>query len=66
MDLSKTSENFRFATAVAQFGLVLGEEKYKGKISKSQILSLAKGAKGKDKKGYREEFIKLVEKYYSM
>ncbi len=57
----KTSNNFRFATAVASFGMLLRNSKYVGKLTYSDILQMAKGAKGEDQEGYRAEFIQLVE-----
>jgi Ca-activated chloride channel family protein len=58
---SETSENFRFSAAVAGFGMLLRNSEYKGTINYDQVLSLARGAKGDDRDGYRAEFIRLVE-----
>ncbi len=59
--LSKSSENFRFSAAVAEFGLLLRNSKHKSKASYQQVIELAKNSKGKDENGYRAEFIRLVE-----
>jgi Ca-activated chloride channel homolog len=59
--LTSASENCRFASAVAGFGLLLRDSKYKGNINYASVISLAKAAKGKDDDGYRAEFIRLVE-----
>lgn len=56
----KTSENFRFAAAVAEFGLILRQSEFKGMANYEQVIDLAKNAKGSDEEGYRAEFIKLV------
>jgi Ca-activated chloride channel homolog len=56
----KTSENFRFAASVAEFGLILRQSEFKGSANYEQVISLAKDAKGTDEEGYRAEFIKLV------
>ncbi|WP_064197649.1 MULTISPECIES: VWA domain-containing protein [Emticicia] len=56
----KTSENFRFAVAVAEFGLILRQSEFKGMANYEQVIDLAKNAKGSDDEGYRAEFIKLV------
>ncbi|GGD75185.1 VWA domain-containing protein [Emticicia aquatilis] len=56
----KTSENFRFAIAVAEFGLILRQSEFKGMANYEQVIDLAKNAKGADEEGYRAEFIKLV------
>lgn len=61
VSLAKSSENFRFSAAVAEFGLLLRNSKNKGNASYKQVLSLAKNSKGKDEHGYRAEFIRLVE-----
>jgi Ca-activated chloride channel family protein len=58
----KTSDNFRFAASVAQFGMLLRDSEFKGTSSFSSVVRVASGAKGKDTEGYRKEFIKLVKK----
>jgi Ca-activated chloride channel homolog len=60
--LDKTSDNFRFAAAVAAFGQVAKESNFKGDFDYPKIIDLAQGAKGVDTEGYRQEFIELVEK----
>jgi Ca-activated chloride channel homolog len=62
LPLGKSSSNFRFAAAVAEFGMMLTDSKFKKDSSFGQILELAKGSIGKDEFGYRAEFIQLVEK----
>lgn len=59
--IEKTSANFRFATAVASFGMLLRNSQYKGTATYRLIRSLAADAKGNDAEGYRKEFIDLVE-----
>jgi len=56
-----SSENFRFAAAVAEYAMLLRSSEYKGQSSYEQVILSARGAKGQDKDGYRAEFIKLVE-----
>jgi len=58
--LESTSDNYRFAAAVAEFGLLLRGSAFKQESSYKQIIALANSAKGEDKNGYRQEFIKLV------
>jgi Ca-activated chloride channel homolog len=58
--LEKTSENFRFSAAVAEFGLLLRNSNFKGSANYDQVINLAKNAFGKDSEGYRAEFLKLV------
>ncbi len=57
----EASENLRFASAVAEFGMLLRNSEYKGQASYDQVLRIARKAKGKDQEGYRAEFVKLVE-----
>lgn len=63
---NNSSDNFRFAAAVAEFGMLLRNSEFKGAGNYQQVLSLAKSAKGKDSNGYREEFIGLVESTTSL
>jgi len=56
----EASENFRFASAVTEFGLLLKHSQFRNEANFEQVLQLAQSAKGKDEKGYREEFIELV------
>lgn len=59
--LAKTSENFRFSAAVAEFGMLLRDSKYKANATYKQVVELAKVSKGTDEHGYRAELIRLVE-----
>ena len=58
---NQISDDFKFSAAVSCFGMILRESEFKGTASFDQILSLAKESKGKDKNGYRAEFIRIVE-----
>lgn len=66
ISIAKTSDNFRFAAAVAQFGMLLRNSEFKSNSSFSDVLSLARKAKGNDEEGYRSEFIRLVESAQSL
>ena len=55
------STDFRFATAVAGFGMLLRESPYAGTFSLDDVVKLAEKGKGDDPRGYRGEFIRLVE-----
>jgi Ca-activated chloride channel homolog len=59
--IAKTSDNFRFAASVAQFGMLIRNSEFKSNASYSDVLSLARKAKGNDEEGYRSEFVRLVE-----
>jgi Ca-activated chloride channel homolog len=60
--LENASENLRFASAVAQFGLLLRDSRYKGNASFSSTQSLATSALGSDLKNYRSDFLDLIGK----
>lgn len=58
--IEKASENLRFASAVATFGMVLGESEDRGVASYDLAQSLARDALGKDPNAYRAEFLRLI------
>ena len=60
MLLAKTSDDCRFATAVAGFGLVLRESDYRGKATYGNMTVLASNAFGSDSDGYQRELVRLV------
>ena len=60
VSLDKAGENIRFAAAVAEWGMLLRNSEHRGKASRSQVLELARNARGDDDHGYRAEFIELV------
>lgn len=57
----KATEDFRFSAAVAEFGLLLRNSKFKGSANYIQVINTAREARGTDEQGYRIEFIKLAE-----
>lgn len=61
INLENCSEDFKFCSAVAWFGLKLRASKLITNTNKSAILELAMKSKTKDIEGYRSEFIRLVE-----
>jgi Ca-activated chloride channel family protein len=58
----EASESFRFASAVAAFGMILRDSEYRGSADYEKVLEWAKPAIGADKGGHRAEFVRLVEK----
>lgn len=58
--MKNTSDNFRFSTAVAAFGMLLRGSEFIGNTTIETVLDLAGNAKGTDAEGYRSEFIQLV------
>jgi Ca-activated chloride channel family protein len=59
--IAGTSDNFRFAVSVAEFGMLLRNSEFKSSSSFDNVLNLARKAKGNDEEGYRSEFVRLVE-----
>jgi Ca-activated chloride channel family protein len=59
---ANASSDFRFAAAVAGFGLVLRDSVYKGSATLDWVLATAQNNRGVDKNGYRDEFIRLVQR----
>ncbi|BBM88024.1 vWA domain-containing protein [Candidatus Uabimicrobium amorphum] len=58
--INETSPSFRFATAVAAFGMILRDSQYKNNASMELVRSLAMSSLGEDYYGYRREFVDLV------
>ncbi|MEZ6185846.1 MAG: VWA domain-containing protein [Planctomycetota bacterium] len=56
----EASEDFRFAAAVAAFGLVLRGSAHAGSASLEQVQAVAQDSLGPDRHGYRAEFLDLV------
>jgi Ca-activated chloride channel family protein len=54
------SEDFKFAAAVAGFGLVLRDSPFKGTATFASVATWANAGLGPDRDGYREEFLGLV------
>ena len=51
----------RFASSVAEFGMLLRDSEHKQDANYNQVLTMAKKSKGDDSYGYKSDFIKLVE-----
>ncbi len=60
--LEKTSDNLRWAAAVAQFGLTIRNSRYVKKKDYPSIIANAEAAMGVDKNGYRAEAIQLMQR----
>jgi Ca-activated chloride channel family protein len=59
-EIDGASENLRFASAVAEFGMILRESEFKGNSTLEGAARLAKSARGEDEDGYRSELIRLI------
>ncbi|KAE9642669.1 VWA domain-containing protein [Pseudomonas sp. PB106] len=59
--VAPASEDLRFAAAVAAFSQQLKDGRYTGDFSLKDTETLARGARGDDRFGLRNEFVQLVE-----
>src|SRR6202012_1091367 len=50
-DFNSTTADFRFASAVAEFGMLLRDSQFKQQSSFEQAIDVAKSAKGEDQEG---------------
>ena len=57
--------DFKFATAVAEFGMLLRESSHKGNATFATVLHHAEEGQGNDQFGYRSEFISMVRRVES-
>ena len=58
---NNVSSDFRFAAAVTMFGQLLRDSDFKGDATYAQVVAMAKTALDNDERGYRREFLRLVE-----
>lgn len=56
------SDNFKFASAVAEFGLLLKNSPHRGNATYQNLLQRIQGVMGHDPWGYRREFAQIVER----
>ena len=61
-EYARASEDFKFAAAVASFGMLLRESPHQGTTTLESVLELAEEGQGADAHGYRSEFLELVRK----
>jgi Ca-activated chloride channel homolog len=60
-EAAKMPEDFRFASAVASFGMLLRNSEYRGDATYATVRELAAGALGEDRNGHRGEFLKMID-----
>jgi Ca-activated chloride channel family protein len=58
----QASEDFKFAAAVASFGMLLRESPHRGHATLADISAWARAGVGSDAGGYRTEFLNLTER----
>ncbi|MFP6604839.1 MAG: VWA domain-containing protein [Pirellulaceae bacterium] len=56
----EADQDFRFAAAVAQFGMLLRDSQFKGDSTYAALREIATEAAANDDSGYRQEFLELV------
>jgi Ca-activated chloride channel family protein len=61
-----TSQNFRWASAVAEFGMLLRNSSFRGNASAESVLARAETALDDDEDGDRTEFLRLVRQYQEL
>lgn len=61
-DLEATSDDFRFASSVAAFGMLLRDSKYRGAADWSLVHELAQNALGEDRGKSRAAFLEMIAK----
>jgi Ca-activated chloride channel family protein len=54
------SSEFRFAAAVASFGMLLRHSPNAGKSNMEDVIAMAEGSMGADEFGYRAEFVRMA------
>ncbi len=58
--LRNTSKDYRFAAAVAEFGMLLRHSKHQGNANYDHVIDMAEDALGRDPHGHRKAFVRLV------
>jgi Ca-activated chloride channel family protein len=59
--LAETTADYRFAAAVASFGMLLRESKYRGDATFAAVREQARGALGTNPGGHRSGFLEMVD-----
>jgi Ca-activated chloride channel homolog len=62
LDFGHASDDLKFAAVVAGFGMLLRDSPHKGSLTYDGVLEMAQASLKNDPSGYREEFVKLVDK----
>jgi len=60
-DVTAASNNLRFASAVAEFGMLLRNSKHKGDATYDEARQLAQKSLGRDYEGYRRDFLTMID-----
>ena len=57
---SDASQDMRFAAAVASYGMLLRQSRFKGDLTWDWVVQTAAGSQGLDRNGFRAEFVRLA------
>jgi Ca-activated chloride channel family protein len=58
---AKATDDFKFASSVASFGMLLRNSQFKGNVTYAAVAEIAEAArKSRDPHGYRKEFVEMV------
>jgi Ca-activated chloride channel family protein len=57
---AQASDDLKFASAVAGFGMLLRDSALKGSVTYPGVLEIAGSTLSKDSSGYRQEFVAAV------
>jgi Ca-activated chloride channel family protein len=60
LTFEQADQDFKFAAAVAAFGMLLRDSDFKGNATYDEVIRMARDGRGEDEHGYRAEFINLV------
>jgi Ca-activated chloride channel family protein len=63
---ASASDDFKFAAAVASFGMLLRDSEHRGNATYDAVLELAAEGLGPDQHGYRAEFLEMVKRARSL
>jgi Ca-activated chloride channel family protein len=63
---SSPSDDFRFAAAVAAWGMLFRDSEYLQDFTLDDVARLARSGVGEDREGYRTEFLELVDRSRSL
>jgi len=55
------SSDMQFATAIAEFGMLLRDSPHKGTATYADVMHLATISRGEDLEGFREEFLRMLD-----
>ena len=62
-EITEMTDDFKFASSVAMFGMILNDSEYKGTTTLDYVIELARQGIGNDPYGIRNEFVQLVDLY---